>query len=153
MKKLFFSAVVVIIVLAGCGSSGSGSSYADRSSSPLIATQPVLVVSLDGVPNGLIVGGVNVELTLPDGVTVDAGEDGEVLELYGSGELTVATFRAGTLRMITISVHGMQQGAVFTVPLIGYTEASGEITIVRTQVIDVNTAEIPGAYISVRVEP
>lgn len=112
--------------------------------------QQSLVITLTGAPTDHI-GGIEVTLSLPDGVTVNAEQDGGMTELSGAGGLSAGSFSNGQLHLITISLYGMLDRDIFRVPLHGRICGAEEISFLSMRVLDADIQDVPGAGLTKRI--
>ena len=96
--------IVTALALAGCGSGGGESSSA-------AATQAVITLSTQGTPSTQPISGVQVTLTLPDGVTVAADQSGNTVSgvVKSSGTATGAVLTQGIYTPATSTTPGTVQ--------------------------------------------
>jgi hypothetical protein len=132
---VFFS--ILPLITGGCAA-GSKAGTAGLPAA-LTATSPrdavftgkcVAVVSVEGtLPSGVRIGGVDITLNLPPGVSVKTGKDGQILPEVvtpsgvASGSLSVAKYTPAMgsipaqLRLAAIKVEGFDAGDVATLSL------------------------------------
>ncbi|MDH4161830.1 MAG: hypothetical protein OEW15_03955 [Nitrospirota bacterium] len=155
MKRMliFLLMLLTLSLLAACGGGGGGGATA-----PVVEpTQAFVKISTSGtLPSGTLVGGVDVTVTLPSGVTVAsttppqtdagvvagsglAGSSASAMGTYGSSENAV--------RVLLADPDGMAAGEFATVTCAiasGSSPSASDFTVSSATVKDLNGAAISG---------
>jgi len=167
MKKISLSVLLIIqLILSSCGGGGGGG---NNSNSPTPAPQPtkmIVKLSTSG-PVGAQIGGVDVTLTIPAGVTIKSANNPPETDagtVVASGQaaqksLAIATYTAGSpgsvhIVLVNSSQNGFSVGefATLTCDLAsGANPAASDFTIQSSLVGDLNGAAITGVSVSADV--
>jgi hypothetical protein len=144
----FFLLALVAAVMAGCGSGGAGGSAVDGTAKIILGTR--------GGSTATVIGGIELTLRLPAGVTIAANQSGElqagVLQPEDSGALIAAKYvpatasDAGYLRLVIVNSDGFPVGNFATINCSVSTGADlkeGSFPVDGFQAVDENTAVIP----------